>query len=297
MLGIDVGYGYTKVYPGALIFPSVYGNWRERRLESRSDPINNMEIQIGNDRYFVGSLAIREGGISTHDKYNFNRHKICLLTAIALSQGNYSGSIVTGLPISDLHLRGEIAKLKGLYNVELDNTECEIEISEMLVFPQSGASYFDMLLNEEGKVYSHLGELKVGVIDIGEKTVDFCYLDRIGYVNEKSGSVPIGMSRAHKRLMDKLYYLDINVLLHQVPEYLHKIPEDTEIEYKALASEILDNISTRWNYRELDRIFITGGGGDTLYPYLQDRILCELVPDAQMSNARGFYKCGAARGC
>lgn len=295
MLGIDVGYGYTKAYPGEISFPTVYSTWRERRLENKGELIDNMEIQINNNRYFIGNLALNEGGIATHDKYNYDRHKVCLLTAIALSKGNYSGAIVTGLPISDLHLKTEISKLKGLYQIEL-GPKYEIEISEVLVFPQAGASFFDLLLNEEGKAYNDLGNQRVGIIDIGEKTVDFCYLNHICYVNEKSGSLPIGMSRAHKRLLDKLYHLDINVLLHQVPEYFNKIPEDTETEYKILANEILDNISARWNYKELDKIYISGGGGNKLYSYLQERIKCELTPDAQMSNARGFYKCGIARG-
>ena len=46
--------------------------------------------------------------------------------------------------------------------------------------------------------------------------------------------------------------------------------------------------------QRLNKIYVGGGGANLLHKYIRERINCDLVPDSQIANARGYLKCGTA---
>lgn len=298
MIGIDVGFGYTKVFPGNIVFPSVIADYQERMASiGQSDPLDNLVLEVNGRSYLVGNLAKKEGGSATFDKDNQQRHLVCMLTSIVLAAGgDYSGPVVMGLPMSDLqNKRREISLLKGTYDVVLSGDKYKIEITDVFVSPQGAAGFYDLILNDEGKVVSNLAERKIGIIDIGEKTLDFVVMDKSQFVMEKSGGMDLGMHKAYLRLLKTIQTdLGISVMPYQVRDYEHKVSKAAENEYRRLANEIVDGISAWWNYRDFDNIYLAGGGGLALQKYVAERIKCDLIPEAQLSNARGYFKCGQA---
>jgi hypothetical protein len=243
----------------------------------------------------VGNLAVLEGGTGTFDSYNLERHRVCLLTAIALEAGNYRGTVITGLPISEMHHKSNILKLIGEYKVNLNGKDYTVQITNIMVLPQAGACFFDLLLNDKGEPIGDLDKKKVGILDVGEKTADYCCFDNMQFINEKSGSINSGIYKANRRLLEKLQKIGINCKIHEVKKFLSRIPQETQKEYDNLADEILSEVSAWWNIKEFDKIFIVGGGGIVLYDYLNRRVKCSLVPDAQFANVRGYHKCGAMK--
>lgn len=66
--GVDVGRGAVKGVTATdqISFPSYLAAYRERDLVSQSsDILKQLVVAIDGDRYFVGELARREGGLST----------------------------------------------------------------------------------------------------------------------------------------------------------------------------------------------------------------------------------------
>lgn len=309
MIGIDVGFGYTKIYAGngendKTIFPSVYAKYRERFELISADQLaaidlNRLEVVLNGSKYIIGELAVKEAGTTTFDKSNFTRHLICMLTGISITKGDYIGDIVMGLPISDMDIKERMQALAGNYEFGLSNKIFNIKIENIRVVPQGVATFYDAIIDDTGVINDDLNAFKrVGIIDIGEKTVDFVSLNDSEIVIAESGSIDWGISTIYKRLCPILQKkCKINVLPYQVKQYQNKITTEFETEYQFLADEILDHISAWWNYQEFDKILITGGSSSKLRPYFSKRINnCYVVADAQFSNARGYYKCGLVMG-
>lgn len=306
MIGIDVGFGFTKIYGGAdetkqILFPSVFAPYRDRLgMGENLKGLNNLIIETSGEKYLIGDLAKLEGGMATFNKDNFLRHRLCMLTGISLlTEDGYAGPVVMGLPISDLKKKNElILQLKDNYTIKVCNKQYDISIDDIWVVPQGAAAYFDLVYHSDGNIIRNnkIADKKIGIIDIGEKTLDFVCMNRSQFVKEESGSLDLGMNRAYLRLHNIIQIdLDINPMPHQVSGYLSRIPDATSKEFKRLSEDIANQISRWWNYKDFDCIYLAGGGGAALYEYMKFHIQCELIPESQISNARGYYKCGMAR--
>lgn len=294
MLGIDIGFGYTKVYPGNMVFPSVISPWRQPKMDSNK-PLGADDMILGiNGEYFtVGKLALKQGAPGTFDKYNYDRHKVCLIAGVASKRPSYNGPVAIGLPISDLYNSTEpFKKMAGRYKIEYRGASTEINITEVLTYPQGATIFADLTLNDMGMQKDHSwSEKRVGIIDVGEKTANFCWIDQGEYIDSYSGSLDLGMHKAYTRLADLLVRRDIVVPPHIVPDYLSRLdPKEIDEEYKNLANEIIDGVSGWWNYRMLDKVIVAGGGSDKLHQHMKARINCDLVSDPRFANARSFYK-------
>lgn len=296
MIGIDVGFGFTKISPGDVMFPSVFSEVTyASSLQNAGNLIDNIELELDGKTYLVGNKAQLENGSGSFSADNMLRHKICILTAIAITHGNFLGSVVLGLPVSDMGRKKAMQELVGLYSIKLSGEEYFIDIKKINIVPQGAAAYFDLLLDSDGKIQNDLGTKKIGLIDIGEKTVDFVCIDRNRFVNELSSSLNLGMNTAYLRLSKTVQSeLGLTVLPNKVKEYMHRLStSSTSTEYRKLRDDILSNISAWWpSLNDFDKIYITGGGGETLGQYFQEQIECNIVTDGQFSNARGYQKCG-----
>lgn len=303
LIGIDVGFGFTKVcYFGnkeGILFPSIYSDFRERihSIDGANNPLDSLIMELDGKKYLVGNIAKNESGSATFDIHNQTRHIICMVTGVALATDgdDFKGAIVLGLPISDLQNKGLIQQLKGTYRIKLNDKPLVIEIEKIMVVPQGAAGFYDIILSDEGKVVSNLSEKQVGIIDIGEKTLDFVCMNSSQFISEESGSLNFGMSKAYKRLQATIQKeLGISCLPYQVKQYFSKVPNEVGREYRRLSNEIVDNISNWWTFNSFDKIYLAGGGGIALQKYISERIKCDIVSNSQFSNARGYLKCGTA---
>jgi len=294
MIGIDVGFGFTKVSPKEIMFPSVFSEVTyASSLQNSGSLIDHIELELDGKTYLVGNKAQLENGSGSFSADNMLRHKICILTAIALTRGDFLGSIVLGLPVSDMGRKKAMQDLVGIYNIKLSGEEHIIDITKINIVPQGAAAYFDLLLDNDGKIANDLGTKKIALIDVGEKTVDFVCIDKNRFVNELSGSLNLGMNTAYLRLIKAIQTeLGITTLPSKAKQYADRV-STTSTEYRKLSAEILNNVSAWWpSLNDFSAIYITGGGGETLGKYFKEKIKCEIVKGGQFSNARGYQKCG-----
>jgi plasmid segregation protein ParM len=324
-IAVDTGFGRTKaVSLGKTIsFPSLVANYREVRfttgIESNGDPTTKMAIESNGRRYFVGSAASRQGIVqNTIDRERAISEEAKVLTLGALSllidESPEHINLVAGLPVS--HYAG----LKERYITELKRTHYYslldlsgkevrsniLNIHEVKVIPQPLGTLFNLLLNEQGEVdRAELAGENVGIIDIGYHTADLARADALEFIDRKSASYPLGLFNAFTELSEEI---DRTLNIETPPETLEKVfvaglikigGKTVSIEQqkqRALAhatEQILSKVKTLWPDRwQLDRIIITGGGGQLIYNYLNRNLdqHTELAQKPVFANAEGYLK-------
>src|SRR5690554_5646435 len=321
--GIDIGYGYVKATDGGnqYLYPSVVGEAREIRYKTGltdNKTLDNLIIEVDNERYFVGDLAIRQSELmqSTIAKSRINsiENRILFMTAFGLLDGPGTGiskfNLVTGLPVDEYtEFRETLSdQLKDTHSIKLivDKVDNKlIEVINCKVIPQPFGTLFNQLLDEYGNIQDKgLAGQKIGVVDIGFRTSDFAVSDRLEFVDKLSQTSNTALSTAYKviarKLKDKydinkaVYQLD-NIIRNRSLTYNGREIDITDLVDKAFtltAENIASEIKTLWpDSWELDRILITGGGGLALKPYFK-RYLDNytVIPSGQFSNVNGYLK-------
>ena len=105
-------------------------------------------------------------------------------------------AVVTGLPVSH-YTQERVKQIQDLlgqaHNVQTLSGETSVKVERVKVIPQPFGSYFDLLLNDEGKLKDpeKIRE-RVGIIDIGFQTTDLA-LATPQFVEASSGSLEVGV--------------------------------------------------------------------------------------------------------
>lgn len=321
-IGIDLGYGYVKVTDGqtAHIFPSTVGIGQKIRfkslLTSFQKPTENLAITVDNKKYFVGQLAIKQSEVVSRslgrNRTEDTSAKILLLSALALyaDKDDQSFNVITGLPVDYYStFRDDWSELMlGMHAIKVDNGQQEkskiIKIEKLQIIPQPFGTVYDKILNNEGEIKDETySDLKIGIVDIGFKTSDFAVADSLEFIDKLSSSSEIAMSTAFNFLSEKFRekYL-INKESYQLDKVvetgiLRVAGEEINVEeyineaFSIVANKIATEINSLWDRRELDRIILTGGGGEAISKYLLPKFgNMELVKGAQFANVRGYQK-------
>ncbi|HHY37115.1 MAG TPA: ParM/StbA family protein [Firmicutes bacterium] len=319
---IDIGYGFVKLFLGqqGIRFPSVVGRGRELNyfspLSKNNQPLDNLQVYINGQDYFVGNLAIRQSELASRSLEQ-NRAadpnaKILLLTAVGLlSQWeDQKFNLVTGFPTSyyAIYSKEWVRELTGQYSIQLrQNGQLKpkkFSLREVCVIPQPFGTLYDQMLNTIGNIINQeLGEMLVGIVDIGYKTTDYAVADRLEFIEHLSSSTTTGLASVHRLLAG---FLQKNFNLEKQDFELDEIVETGTVRvagkvqdlsgirdefFAAIARKIINEISSRWDYRQFDIILLTGGGGEALAQYIIPHFPnMVLVDDAQYANARGFQK-------
>lgn len=301
MISIDVGYGNVKVYckGKAVSFPSIYKHCRdERYIPSNKD---DMLLELEGTSYHVGMTALHKNGESVFDKTDFLRHKIFVLTAICRSvEGDYEGEVALGLPVGDMKaLTPMLHKLEGTHQVKYNGLSKTISITKVNVFAQSEAVK-DLLAKADDSVNEEI----IGIIDIGQKTVDFVWFENGSYVDERSDSINFGVYNAYTEISKSLVTnVDLSIEPYKVRAALErekkraeksdgskKVLRDAKRAFEDLAISIRSRLNGRqWNFGELDRLYLIGGGAYQLAEYFEDAPLVEF-DHPEFANARAFYE-------
>ncbi len=182
ILGIDIGFGFTKATNGkdSLIFKSVLGEatdlqFREQILSGESNE-EHLQIEVDGKSYFLGELAERQSNVRffTLDQSQFITKfvKVLALTAAARLVGGFIPiNLVTGLPIGYYQeYKKDLANiLLGEHKVVLTDVQGKsqekvITINKVRVVPQPFGSMFNLMLNDIGELGDkRLVKEKIGV--------------------------------------------------------------------------------------------------------------------------------------
>lgn len=321
-VGIDLGYGFVKILEGEreLKFPSVVGVGGSLNFSSglsiKSNPLDNLAIDIDKKTYFVGNMAVKHSEIASRsldqNRVEDINTKVLLLTSLGLltQWEKQDFNLVTGLPTGYYggYKEDWNENLKGDYKLVLSDgknkQEKSFTIKNSNIIPQPFGTLYDRLLNDFGKIEDQeLSEMTVGVVDIGFKTTDLAVASEMDFVEKLSSSTTTALSNAYRIIANKLregYKVDKeNYQLDKIIEKgeirlagkKHDLSDlKTEV-YSQVATKIATEIESQWDYRDLDIILLTGGGGQALSEFLLPQFSnMVLVNNPQFANVRGYQK-------
>lgn len=298
MISIDVGYGNTKYYMDgtAGCFPSIYKVYNGNSYNPRTP--EDMLLELDGQKYLIGETALNKDGEASFDKESLLRHQLFVLASICKATENYKGSIVVGLPIGDMQkLSPMLLKLKGKYEVKFNGKDRAIDIQKVKVLAQGEAIIH--LLKAEVPVSDEV----IGIIDIGQKTVDFAWFRYGSYVEERSGSVNFGMYNAWTEIASSMarnfgieepeQYMvrkDLDRFRRTKRKGIEAVEADVQFNLKELAQSIRNRLLSRhWNFNELDRLYVVGGGAYLLREFFSDAPLQEF-DHPEHANSIAFYE-------
>jgi plasmid segregation protein ParM len=281
IIGIDVGFGFTKAYNGR------NSSIREHTLDQ--------EKLLEN---FVKILAITAAGICTDTTEPIN--------------------VVSGLPVG--YLKRDSKKLKemitGIHDITFHNTDGRdvtkrIHIDQIHVIPQPIGSIFNLIFDDQGKIMDKgLATQKLGVVDIGYKTTDFSIFDHLQYIERGSSTMDTGISKCFSIIAGKLRQeSNITIELYRMFKFIesgiikirgkeYNISNLKKRVYTHAASAIASDLNRLWeNDWDIDSIILSGGGSVELAEFLTPHIQGNVIPigkhmDARFNNVHGYCKFG-----
>ncbi len=322
VLGVDIGYGFVKGYDGQneIVFPSVVGIGRDisyqTLLTNYKSPLDTLSINYNGKNYFIGDYAIRQSSIPSRSLDIKKPEDLNTLLLYLTALGIYSTeqqkqfSVVTGLPTNYiLSYQNQLADLlSGEHHITIKlrgkNENKQFVVNDIRIVPQPFGTLFNLVLDNNGQVADHeMSNKIVGIADIGFKTADFVVSDSLEFVDRLSSSSTNGMVSAYEiiaamirsryKIDKKDYELDqiVKNKSIRIAGEDHDISDIISEAYYNLAAKIKTELDSLWDYRELDSIILTGGGGEALSEYLIPRFNnMMLVQDAQFANVKGFWK-------
>ncbi len=332
ILGIDVGFGFTKATNGkdTFIFKSIFGE--DADIQFWADfgddtPTDHIHVTIDGKSYFIGDLAEQQSSVLhftlDQEKLITNYVKILSLAVAGmfLDKGeaiNVPINLVSGLPIGFFKQNHERFNelLTGHHSVTFHSqngqeTTKELHINKVRMLPQPLGSVLNLLMDDNGKIVNKtLANQKIGVVDIGFRTTDFTILDRLRYIDRGSRTMESGIAKGFSVIANKLREkCGVSVELYR----LYNAAETGSIKmrgnrvnfvkirdevYSQLAASIANDIDRLWAPDwDIDAIILTGGGCRDLAQYLRPQITGNIIPveanrDPRLNNVLGYIKYG-----
>ena len=314
VLGIDIGFGFTKASNGkdTFIFKSIFGEDADIQFWAdfgKDTPTDHIHVTIDGKTYFIGDLAEQQSSVLhftlDQEKLITDFVKILSLTVAGMFVDHQGGPInvpinlVSGLPIGFFKQHHERFHelLTGHHRVTYHShdgqeTTKELYINKVRMLPQPLGSVLNLLMDDSGKITNKtLANQKIGVVDIGFRTTDFTILDRLRYIDRGSRTMETGISKGFSVIANKLREkCGVNVELYR----LYDAAETGSIKmrghgfnfvkirdqvYSQLATSIANDIDRLWaDDWDIDAIILTGGGCRDLAHYLQPKITGNIIP-------------------
>ncbi|MEW6741017.1 MAG: ParM/StbA family protein [Nitrospirota bacterium] len=310
-IGIDVGYGYTKIVTDngnglitPITFRSVVGTYEDgiqvEGLKSSTKEI----VTVSNQRFLVGSSALKHSNriLNGREKgwINSIAYTVLLKYALQVIEANSVDlTITTGLPVN--YYKSDKEKLTNLIR-DLAQDYC-INLT-VKVIPQPLGSFFNLLFGSNSTIATPgLSSEKVGVLDIGFYTTDLITVHELEIVDKQIDSFENGISTALDAIskdIEDTYGMrpDLYKTEQAVKQgYVKAFGAEKDIRFIAqqrlteLAQEITAKAKTIWkSAADIDRVVLTGGGASLLKSYLNLYQHATVIEDAQFANSMGYYK-------
>ena len=314
IIGLDVGYGFVKVTDGdtGFSFPSVVGQGHNKPMfqVGAQQLVNNLSVEIDNSNmiYFVGKSAIRHSQYVYRDlssnRSEGNDIKVLFLSALTLFCSSHQNrfKVVTGLPIGRMHLADELVRqVKGKFLVKAYKnnkpSDMEIIISDVEVVPQPLGTYWSQAFMSG----MEQPRGRIGIVDVGFRTTELAIIDEGDFIPAKSRTVNLGLNTAYKEIGNIIsanhgleresYALDEAVIKGTI-NVAGKEVDISQMKNKAfdsLANNIRVEVNSTWALPEVDKLVISGGGGQALDSYLIPHYSqAKSTSDGLTANSRGF---------
>lgn len=323
--GIDVGYGNVKALRSLLspadlfmpiVFPSLYGLAHHLRFRAEKTFARYPGDQLTDDagQWWVGDLAkaeLQENEVfGVYGRADANEQRVRLAKAALgkLMPGQRDGvtvrvSLATGLPVA--HMDDDEAlrtALMGKHLIKTDQTHFTADIHSVSVMPQPVGAIYSQALTPDGRQnMSHRFE-RVGVIDVGQYTIDAAVDEKGEYKDRESDTEESGLHLAYEHIADlyKRRYNEAPTLktIEQImrsgcaPVFDKEVHFEDEVK-RALAptrAATLKLMNKLWKRgASLNVIYIVGGGG----PLVEAEVTADyehahLLHDSQLAIAQGY---------
>ena len=328
IVGIDVGFGFTKAYNGknSVIFKSLIGDATDIQFRSflgEDSSTSDLHITLEDKSYFLGSYAELQSNIREftldQEKLLEDFVKILAITAAGICTDTSAPiNVVSGLPVG--YLRRDSKKLKamikGVHEITFHNKDGKdvtkkVHIDKIHVIPQPIGSIFNLIFDDQGNFKDRgLARQKLGVVDIGFKTTDFSIFDHLQYIERGSSTMDTGISKCFSVIANKLRQeSNITIELYRMFNLIesgiikirgkeYNISNLKKRVYTHAASAIASDLNRMWeNDWDIDSIILSGGGSVELAEYLSPAIDGNVIPigkniDARFNNVQGYCKFG-----
>lgn len=332
ILGIDVGFGFTKACNGRKMFcfKSVLGETTDIQFSTGLGNrciSDNLHVSVDGRAYFIGDFAIAQSSVRqfTLDQERLLEDYVPVLALTAAGLFAEEGcalNVVSGLPVVYLKhdyekmIRAMGGKHQLVYHFPDGSRQArEVTINGVQIMPQPLGSVFGLLMDEHGRVVNRdLPSKKIGVVDIGFRTTDFLMFDRMAYVERSSSTVDMGMARSFMAIAEKLKRESgVQIELYRLYEAVEKgwiqirgkeyhIASLRDRIFERAAEELSGEIARLWaDEWDMQGVILTGGGSKALYPYLSSRLdvpvlaMPDKVEDPRFYNVEGYLRFGKSR--
>ncbi|WP_297444900.1 hypothetical protein, partial [Desulfurobacterium sp.] len=164
IVGLDVGYGWTKRYTrsGGSKFPTNVRPFREEKALGEAD-----FVEVNGKKYEIG---VMEGITETRDRQFFLSDEFLAVVFYALKDYNEEVRLGIGLPPAWLDIREEVAKrLTGVHEFYYHGKK-KLRI-QAYVFPQGWGGYIDHIYNLDGRYLANK-DIPALFVDVGYYTLD-----------------------------------------------------------------------------------------------------------------------------
>ena len=298
-LGIDTGFGYTKVVSDneKLIFKTIVEPFVKTERQTK------LPIFVNGKGYLVGPDTLSDMQVS---KDFFGSDEYYALIGYCLKHFQEKGIKIDGIGLSippGMYNEKKIAVFKyQLGRSEIIYNKDHIIVPEKIEFYSQGAgAYFDFLKNNP--LYADKGVI---VIDIGYYTIDFVFFNKGEGYDELFRSYPLGVEVILRKIIDEITVKYGEFISLEMAELILKTGTFRFLgkEYKIDHMEYIDNFyipkviktikeygniikNYRLNLKENEDIVVVLAGGGAVY--LQNRFDDVFVlNDPQFANARGI---------
>lgn len=312
LFAYDAGVLWLKATDGVVEFaqPSVIGPKADLLFEP---PADYLALHEGGQAHFVGHSAVDQSRfrrwLRQDDKARSTEYRAMMMTAAGsvLGSGHHTVGFVCGLPISHWNQKetvaGVVRGLSGtLYSVSRGSHAYNVclHIEDVMVLPQPYGSIADATLNRTGESSPKLVETRRGLIDlavsralvveVGSHTCHLLVVDRMKPLVSESKCLPYGIAAAYEAIGAGLNGLPAWEVDRRLREGTLKTDGTA---FRDLAVAI--TAEARGMNANVDLYFVSGGGGERLYPYLLDKEPKLLHDRPFFGNLWGFWKLGARK--
>jgi len=317
-IGVDIGNGYTKAVSSTrdASFQSVVAPAQAIAYSAQERDASLIEIKLDSQEYFVGELALRQSSFAVQDvgrqRLSSRAYAHLFATAMALVMPQSCDvEVVCGLPVAWYEAeRARVSeRLRGTWETQRAGlSRATFHVLSVRVVPEPLGTLLSLALAADGTVAdASLMRQTVGILDVGTKTSDFAVFGPgLEYRQDWGGSIESGLSLILGRIIAhasntwgmELSLAEADRCLQEravtVRGERHDLSKVIATGRRALAERVLARMGQLWDGGlKIDRILLSGGGAESLAPYI-----ISVYPHAQvvsapfMANANGFYRWG-----
>jgi hypothetical protein len=313
ILGVDIGYGYTKSYFSKNgfnnqdffsfdLFPTAVSKFIPRTTFTAQRKV----ITVNGEDFIVGDTALREGiGLINTRRTDFvGSSAYCAVLAYALTKTLKAPDIlVLGLPPGQYNKEYSASLISYIHSVNVRTSDDgDIRFPKNIKFiPQGAGIYFSYVRSGNADDLNK----KVAVIDVGYYTLDTLFFVKGKYVENFARSHQLGVSKIYEQV--KKEFCSTYRTFIKNDETVERLLFDGKVnvagkEYTLDTSSIVDSynseaLSLIGNYieelpDEADLVIAGGGGVRFLKNNSFGKINIIPVNNPQHANARGYYAFG-----